>query len=46
MWFVGLPGSGKSSVARSVFQALREKGLDVVHLEMDARRKAYFPHPS
>lgn len=46
MWFVGLPGSGKSSVARSVFQALREKGLDVVHLEMDARRKAYFPNPS
>lgn len=45
VWFVGLPGSGKSSLARAVYAKLVARGLDVVHLEMDARRKAYFPHP-
>lgn len=45
VWFVGLPGSGKSSVARAVHAALHARGMDVVHLEMDARRKAYFPNP-
>jgi len=43
LWFVGLPGSGKSSVARAVAEALRDRGIDVVYLEMDARRKVYFP---
>lgn len=46
LWFVGLPGSGKSSVARAVSGALRDLGIDVVYLEMDARRKIYFPTPS
>jgi adenylylsulfate kinase-like enzyme len=46
MWFVGLPGSGKSSVARAVLEALRDQGHEVVHLEMDARRKVYFPNPT
>lgn len=45
VWFVGLPGSGKSTLARGVCEALRHRGVDVVHLEMDARRKAYFPNP-
>lgn len=45
LWFVGLPGCGKSTVARAVLDALRERGLNVVYLEMDARRKAYFPEP-
>jgi adenylylsulfate kinase len=46
VWFVGLPGSGKSSVARGVAEVLKGRGLDVVHLQMDERRKAYFPNPS
>lgn len=46
VWFVGLPGSGKSSVAKAVREALSERGLDVMHLEMDARRKIYFPEPT
>lgn len=46
IWFVGLPGSGKSSVARGVVDALKAQGLDVVYLQMDARRKAYFPKPT
>lgn len=45
LWFVGLPGSGKSSVARVVFAALEQRGFGVVHLEMDTRRKIYFPSP-
>ncbi|GAB6057223.1 adenylyl-sulfate kinase [Desulfonatronum parangueonense] len=46
MWFVGLPGSGKSSIAKAVMEALRKRGMEVTYLEMDARRKAYFPDPT
>jgi adenylylsulfate kinase len=46
LWFVGLPGSGKSSVANGVADVLKGRGLDVVYLQMDARRKAYFPQPT
>lgn len=45
IWFVGLPGSGKSSLAKGVHAHLLSLGNDVVYLEMDARRKAYFPTP-
>ena len=43
VWFVGLPGSGKSALARAVFEALMLRGMETVHLEMDKRRKAYCP---
>lgn len=46
LWFVGLPGSGKSSVARGVAKVLEARGEGVVHLQMDERRKAYFPNPT
>ncbi|HDQ39737.1 MAG TPA: adenylyl-sulfate kinase [Desulfonatronum sp.] len=46
LWFVGLPGSGKSSVAKAVLEELRARGHRVEHLEMDARRKVYFPSPT
>ncbi len=45
VWFVGLPGSGKSSVAECVADRLRDQGRDVFLLQMDERRKAYFPEP-
>lgn len=45
VWVTGLPGSGKSALARGLEQALRERGLDVVRLSMDERRKAWFPEP-
>lgn len=45
VWFTGLPGSGKSSVARAVAEALAATGRPVEILSMDARRKAYFPKP-
>jgi adenylylsulfate kinase len=45
VWFVGLPGSGKSSVARGVVDVLKNQGRDIVYLQMDVRRKVYFPKP-
>lgn len=45
VWVVGLPGSGKSNLARAVAAALAEWGFDPVHLQMDERRKVYFPQP-
>ena len=45
LWFTGLPGSGKSTVAKAVLEALRQRGLDPVWLQMDARRKHYTPRP-
>jgi adenylylsulfate kinase len=46
LWFTGLPGSGKSAVARAVEAALAERGNPVTWLSLDARRKRYFPHPT
>ena len=45
IWFVGLPGSGKSTYSRAVYQALQARGDDVRYLSMDERRKAYFTIP-
>lgn len=45
VWFTGLPGSGKSSLARAVTGKLTAQGRPVTVLSMDARRKAYFPKP-
>jgi adenylylsulfate kinase len=45
VWFVGLPGSGKSALARGVRDHLLERGVNAVLLQMDKRRKVYFPDP-
>lgn len=45
VWVTGLPGSGKSALARGLEQALRVRGRDVVRLSMDERRKSWFPKP-
>ena len=45
LWFVGLPGSGKTSYAKSVHEALVTHDNDVLYLAMDERRKKYFPNP-
>jgi len=44
-WFVGLPGCGKSSISKRVYNALINKGIDAAYLEMDKLRKKYFPNP-
>lgn len=46
LWFIGLPGSGKSAVARAVEAVLAKRGLPVTWLSLDARRKSYFPEPT
>jgi adenylylsulfate kinase len=46
LWFTGLPGSGKSTIARAVHTELVGQGRDVVLLVMDERRKSYFPKPA
>lgn len=46
VWVVGLPGSGKSALSRGLARELNERGMDVVHLQMDARRKTYFKNPT
>lgn len=46
VWFVGLPGSGKSCLAKGVYEKLSERGDDVVWLEMDKRRGDYLSKPS
>jgi adenylylsulfate kinase len=46
VWVTGLPGSGKSTVARNMAQRLKDKGVKVRVLEMDAVRKVLTPHPS
>ena len=46
LWFTGLPGSGKSALAKAVAQYLQLAGTEATCLELDARRKAYFPKPT
>lgn len=46
LWFTGLPGSGKSTIARAAHMALLARGQEVDMLVMDERRKAYFPKPA
>lgn len=46
LWFTGLPGSGKSTIARAACQGLLAQGWDVQMLIMDERRKVYFPKPA
>lgn len=45
LWFTGLPGCGKSTLALAVRDALRARGVAARLLQMDARRKAYTPEP-
>ncbi len=45
VWVTGLPGSGKSALARGLERELAARGLDPVRLSMDERRKAWFPEP-
>lgn len=39
LWFTGLSGAGKTTIARAVEAALRERGLDVAWLDGDVTRE-------
>jgi len=45
IWFVGLPGAGKSTYARAVYQALQSEFPDICYLSMDERRSIYISKP-
>ncbi|OIO06054.1 MAG: hypothetical protein AUJ49_00410 [Desulfovibrionaceae bacterium CG1_02_65_16] len=45
LWFTGLPGCGKSTIARAVRGELAARGVAVEYFSMDERRKSYFLHP-
>ncbi|MDD1762476.1 MAG: adenylyl-sulfate kinase [Methanothrix sp.] len=45
MWFTGLPGCGKTTIAEKVKTNLSEKGIDVKILQLDEIRKAITPEP-
>lgn len=46
IWVTGLPGSGKSSIARQLRTRLRIMGIDVMSLELDKIRKVVTPEPT
>ncbi|MBI4611697.1 MAG: adenylyl-sulfate kinase [Candidatus Rokubacteria bacterium] len=46
IWITGLPGSGKTALARAVAAALRARGRAVRVLELDAVRKVLTPEPT
>jgi len=45
IWFVGLPGCGKSTYARAVYTLLTKKGISVKYLSIDERRRYYCHEP-
>ena len=46
IWITGLPGSGKSVIARAAAERLGADGRPVALLEMDAMRRVLTPHPT
>jgi len=46
IWITGLPGSGKSTVARAAAARLAEAGEPVALLELDRMRAVVTPHPT
>jgi len=45
VWITGLPGSGKTTVAKAVVTNLTRRGFPAVRLSMDERRGSYTPEP-
>jgi adenylylsulfate kinase len=43
IWITGLPGSGKTSLARDLEESLLERGLDVERLDAGDIRRAWLP---
>jgi len=41
LWFTGLSGSGKSTIATRVHEALAEQGIDVEYIDGDALRDVF-----
>ena len=41
LWFTGLSGSGKSTIATRVHEALGRRGVDVEYIDGDALREVF-----
>ncbi|HEY7518109.1 MAG TPA: adenylyl-sulfate kinase [Methylomirabilota bacterium] len=46
VWITGLPGSGKSVIARAAAAAIRARGQDVSLVELDEMRRLVTPSPT
>lgn len=46
VWITGVPGSGKSAIARAAAATLARQGVDVQMLELDALRRVLTPAPT
>ena len=46
LWITGLPGSGKSTIARSLAVMMEQSGMDIVILNLDEIRKILTPAPT
>ena len=46
IWITGLPGSGKSTIARAAAARLAEAGAPIALLELDRIRAVVTPHPT
>ncbi|MGB3919684.1 adenylyl-sulfate kinase [Methanothrix sp.] len=45
MWFTGLPGCGKTTIAMEVKERLQERGIKVKILQLDEIRRVITPEP-
>ncbi|MGA9138595.1 MAG: adenylyl-sulfate kinase [Methanocella sp.] len=45
VWFTGLPGSGKTTIAHATQKYLEDRGVRAKVLELDEIRKVLTPHP-
>ncbi len=46
IWFTGLPGCGKTTIAQLVGTLLEEKGIVVKYLQLDEIRRVVTPNPT
>ncbi|HOT06863.1 MAG: putative adenylyl-sulfate kinase [Methanosaeta sp. PtaB.Bin039] len=45
VWFTGLPGCGKTTIAQKTKEILQEMGVEASILQLDEIRRAITPHP-
>ena len=45
LWVTGLPGSGKSTIAKKVGRLLKKNKIPVVVLRLDEIRRQFVPRP-